>query len=68
MNFRRSIIIAELWRPEVARLGKMPIVAFFLEKNSYRENWQLRFGCGPKEAQVQTYSPDGAHVPNDTLP
>jgi len=31
MNFRRSVIIAELWRPEVARLGKMPFFGF-LEK------------------------------------
>ena len=29
MNFRRSIIIAELWRPEVARCGKMSIFSFF---------------------------------------
>jgi len=30
MNFRRSIIIAELWRPEVARRWKKRIFAFFL--------------------------------------
>jgi len=40
MNFRRPIMIAELWRPEVARRWeKVSFFAFFL-KTSYGENFQ----------------------------
>ena len=34
MNFCRSIVIVELWRPEVARLGKIVIFAFFWKNDS----------------------------------
>ena len=32
MNFRRSIVNAELWRPEVARFGKITNFCVFFEK------------------------------------
>ena len=35
MNFRRSIIIAELWQPEVARHGKVLNFAFFRKTTPY---------------------------------
>ena len=38
-NFRRSVIIKELWRPEVARLGKMRFCAFW-KNDLIRENCQ----------------------------
>jgi len=38
MNFRRSTIIAELWRPEVARRGKS--FAFFWKNDPFREKFQ----------------------------
>jgi len=34
-NFCRSIVIVELWRPEVARLGKIVIYAFFGKTTLY---------------------------------
>ena len=41
MNFRRSVIIAELWRPEVARLGKnVPFCVFFGTNDPLLGNFQ----------------------------
>jgi len=40
MNFRRSVVIAELWRPEVARGWKIDIFAFFWKNDPLRENFQ----------------------------
>ena len=33
MSFRRSVIIAELWQPEVARFGKLIVAIFFVFLN-----------------------------------
>jgi len=40
MNFRRSVIIAELWQPEVVDVEKIYFFAFFLEKRRLLENFQ----------------------------
>jgi len=39
-NFRRSVIIAELWRPEVARPGKATQFCVFFKNDPLRENFQ----------------------------
>ena len=40
MNFRRSLIIAELWRPEVARCWKKSFFAFFSTNDFSLEYFQ----------------------------
>ena len=40
MNFRLSITIAELWRPEVARLGKNCNFCIFWKNDPLRINFQ----------------------------
>jgi len=40
MNFRRSIVIAKLWRPEVTRRWKNSFLRFFGKNDSLRENFQ----------------------------
>ena len=43
MNFRRSIITAELWRPEVPRRWKNVIFSFFLEKRPRTGSFKIPF-------------------------
>ena len=44
MNFRRSVIIAELWRPEVARLRKkLEFFAFFFGKTIGKRPFMGKF-------------------------
>jgi len=52
MNFRRSVIIAELWRPEVARLGKnVPFCVF----------WNKR----PLTGKLSKFCPESIHRDTD---
>jgi len=43
MNFRRAIIIAELWRPEVERRRKKIIFAFFGKRTHYEKFFKILF-------------------------
>ena len=51
VSFRRSVIISELWRPEVARVEKVSTFGVFLEKRPLRGNVQnsvpKRFTASP---------------------
>jgi len=40
MNIRRSVVNAELWRLDAARLEKIPIFAFFGKSDPLQENFQ----------------------------
>jgi len=40
VNFHRSIIVADLWRPEVTKLGFFCEILAFLEKRPLLENFR----------------------------
>jgi len=43
MNFRRYVIVAELWRPEVARLWNISIFALFHKTAPYGKIFKILF-------------------------